>query len=210
MAGQETDEASKEQLRERLRATRDLVPETWRGIMSTAAARHALTRLKEQHVVAVYSAIRSELDPGSLVEALRGLGATIVYPRINGTAPILDFYQVDDAEHLRAGLFGILEPTDDATPVNLTDIDAFIVPALSFDPHGNRLGWGKGHYDQTLAQNPRALRVGLCFQEQIENSLPCEPTDQSMDWVVTDATIYQGQKRPALDGKGSDGPKEQT
>jgi 5-formyltetrahydrofolate cyclo-ligase len=200
---------SKQELRQRLRATRDQVPAAWRGVMSHAAASRALLPLQKRQVVAVYSAIRSELDPAPLVELLRSQGVTIVYPRILDTTPVLEFCRVDRAEHLQAGHMGILEPAPDAACVALTDIDAFVIPALAFDPDGTRLGWGKGHYDHTLAQTLRALRVGLCFQEQIESSLPCEPTDQSMDWVVTDAKIYQGPDRPGLEGYGTQRPKEQ-
>ena len=62
----------------------------------------------------------------------------------------------------------------------------------------SRERWGKGHYDTTLAQNPHALRVGICFQEQIEASIPCDPTDEPMDWVVSDSKVYAGRRRAAV------------
>jgi 5-formyltetrahydrofolate cyclo-ligase len=177
-------------------------------VLARNAATRALAKLEGRQVVAVYSPIRSEIDPGFLIEALRSRGATIVYPRVQSSTAVLEFCSVDSAEHWQPGPFGLLEPGSDATRMALADIDAFVVPALSFDPGGNRLGWGKGHYDHTLAQNSRALRVGFCFQEQIEPSLPCEPTDQSMDWVATDAKVFQGRKRQALGGDAHE-PKVQ-
>ena len=198
---------SKQELRQCFRATRDQVDASWRKLRTRAATNRALPQLEGRQVVAVYSAIRSELDPRLLVEALRSQGVTIVYPRIVDTTFVLEFCPVDTAEDLRSGPLGILEPSNDASCVALAEIDAFVVPALSFDPGGNRLGWGKGYYDHTLAQVPRALRVGLCFQEQIETSLPSEPTDQSMDWVVTDAMSYQGRDRLALASHGAHRPK---
>jgi 5-formyltetrahydrofolate cyclo-ligase len=195
--GQESIVTSKEDLRHRLRANRDKVPTSWRLLMARAANKRALPYFQGHQTIAVYNAIRSELDPILLIEALRARGATIVYPRVAKSSPVLEFCKVNVADAFQPGPFGLLEPSSDAELVSIADIDAFAVPALSFDREGNRLGWGKGHYDHTLAQNSRALRVGLCFQEQIESSLPHDSNDQSMDWVITDAIAFQGRDREA-------------
>lgn len=191
--------ADKQALRDRLRAKRDEVPASWLGLLTRAVANRALPYFQGHETIAVYSAIQSELDPVLLVESLRARGATIVYPRVAKSSTVLEFCQVASSEEFEAGPFGILQPRADAPLVALVDIDAFAVPALSFDRQGHRLGWGKGYYDHTLAQNPDALRIGLCFQDQIEPSLPHDENDQSMDWVVTDAKAFQGRRRAAQD-----------
>jgi 5-formyltetrahydrofolate cyclo-ligase len=165
--------------------------------LARAATTRALPYFKGRKTIAIYNAMRSELDPILLVLALRERGATIVYPRVIPATRVLEFCRVDHADQFQSGPFGLLEPKSDAQRIDIADIDAFAVPALSFDRQGNRLGWGKGHYDHTLAQNSRALRVGLCFQEQIESSLPHDHYDQPMDWVVTDAMAFQGRTREA-------------
>ncbi len=208
--GSESSVSDKQELRLRLRETRDKVSPSWRRLLARAAANRALPILQGRETVAVYHAIRSELDPVLLVESLRARGARIVYPRVAPSSPILEFYEVKSTEQLEPGPFGLLEPSNDAPLLTISEIDAFVVPGLSFDRAGNRLGWGKGYYDHTLAQNSRALRVGLCFQEQIEPSLPNDTNDQSMDWVVTDAKAFQGQERGALDALPVSSPKVQT
>lgn len=200
--------SSKQELRQRLRSVRDRIAPARREELARSAATRAFAKLSSRQVITVYSAIRSELDPRFLVDALRARGATIAYPRIHASSPVLEFVAVASDAELQTGPMGILEPASGASPIALSDIDAFVIPALSFDPNGNRLGWGKGHYDQTLAQNSRALRVGICFQEQIEPSLPCEPTDQVMDWVVTDTKVYQGRVRQPA-GPSTHDPKVQ-
>lgn len=195
--GLESSVTSKEDLRVRLRADRDKVPASWRQLLARAATNRALPYFQGRQTIAVYNAIRSELDPILLIESLRARGATIVYPRVTKCSPVLEFCKVNVADPFEPGPFGLLEPSSNAELVSIADIDAFAIPALSFDREGNRLGWGKGHYDHTLAQNSRALRVGLCFQEQIEPSLPHDSNDQSMDWVITDAMACQGREREA-------------
>ncbi len=181
---------NKKQLRTYLRAVRDQIPQTLRASKSALACTKAQAHLSQHKTIAVYHAIRSELSLTPLVRSLRAFGATIVYPRVLAHSRVLDFCVIQDDSDLFPGALGILEPKPALAPVPLSQIDALLIPALGFDPHGQRLGWGQGHYDHTLAQCPNATRVGICFQEQIVDSIPSEPTDVPMDIVVTDANRY--------------------
>jgi len=187
--------ADKSQLRVQLKGTRDALSPQYRSAQSQAACQRALNELASNNCVAVYDAIASELSVSTLVTALRNRGTTVVYPRVQASTRVLDFCVVSTLSDLAPGTLGILEPVPHLASVSLPSIDAFIVPALAFDPSGQRLGWGRGHYDYTLAQCPLATRVGICFQQQIVDSLPCEPTDERMDIVVTDTSRYQGEPR---------------
>ncbi len=188
--------ATKDQLRSQLRGVRDALPTKARIAKSAAACDTALSDLSTKQCVAVYSAFRSELCPKPLIRALRSRGVNLAFPRVRRSQRVLDFCVIEDDSQLSPGALGILEPLPHLPALPLGNIEALLVPALGFDVHGQRLGWGQGHYDHTLALCPRATRVGICFQEQIVASLPCEPTDAPMDIVVTDSKRYQGDSRP--------------
>lgn len=183
--------ADKKQLRARLRAVRDQMTADVRATKSAAACANAAAEFAAHTCIAVYHAFRSELCPDALIQGLRASGATVLYPRVLAHNRVLAFCAVRDASDLARGALGILEPRLALPTISLSQIDAFLIPGLGFDPHGQRLGWGQGHYDHTLAQCPNAKRVGICFQEQIVDSVPCEPTDVPMHVVVTDAKRYQ-------------------
>ncbi|MHB8809208.1 MAG: 5-formyltetrahydrofolate cyclo-ligase, partial [Desulfobulbaceae bacterium] len=56
---------------------------------------------------------------------------------------------------------------------------------------GGRLGYGGGYYDRFLAlEAPQALRIALAFGLQVVEQVPVEPHDQLMDFVVTEANLY--------------------
>ena len=56
--------------------------------------------------------------------------------------------------------------------------DCILVPGLSFDKRGFRLGRGMGYYDKLLVKYPDACTIGLMFIEQIHDvDLPIEPHD---------------------------------
>jgi 5-formyltetrahydrofolate cyclo-ligase len=67
-----------------------------------------------------------------------------------------------------------------------------IVPLLAFDARGYRLGYGGGFYDRTL-QGLRAAgpvtAIGFAYNAQEVAQVPTEPTDQPLDFIVTEAGI---------------------
>jgi 5-formyltetrahydrofolate cyclo-ligase len=63
-----------------------------------------------------------------------------------------------------------------------------LVPLLAFDAQGNRLGYGGGYYDRTLA----ALSVpaiGIAYAGQEVASLPHDAHDIALDAILTEQGI---------------------
>ena len=71
--------------------------------------------------------------------------------------------------------------------------EILLIPGRAFSPRGDRLGRGKGHYDQYLSDFP-GLKIGICFNEQIVRELPLEEHDISMDCVITNEATFIGGK----------------
>jgi len=60
-----------------------------------------------------------------------------------------------------------------------------IIPGVSFDKNGNRLGRGKGYYDRLLPQL-HSYNVGICFDFQVSDEIPTESFDKPMHEVWTE------------------------
>lgn len=70
--------------------------------------------------------------------------------------------------------------------------DVVIVPGLAFTAQGDRLGQGGGWYDRFLADvRSDCTAIGVCFAEQIVDSLPVEAHDVVLDRVVTDRGLLR-------------------
>jgi 5-formyltetrahydrofolate cyclo-ligase len=82
---------------------------------------------------------------------------------------------------------GIAQPETNA-PELVPDI--LFVPLVGFTSEGNRLGQGGGHYDRWLATNPSAVPIGLAWDCQLVDDLPCETHDRTLHAVVTPSRIY--------------------
>lgn len=100
------------------------------------------------------------------------------------------FRVVGSPNELRPGVFGIPEP-DGACPEPVPKRgDLCVTPGLCFDNRLFRLGLGRGYYDRWLKANP-VIKLGLCREKLIRDTLPAEPFDVSMDIVVTEHRILR-------------------
>jgi 5-formyltetrahydrofolate cyclo-ligase len=95
------------------------------------------------------------------------------------------FSQIKDFDHLKEATFGILEPVH-PIPVEPDDKSLFIIPGLGFDESGNRIGYGAGYYDKYLFCRSSLCLLGICFEEQIVDTIPREKTDVFMDAILTE------------------------
>lgn len=70
--------------------------------------------------------------------------------------------------------------------------DVVVVPGLAFTAAGDRLGQGGGWYDRFLSQvRSDCTSIGVCFAEQIVDTLPVEAHDVVVDHVVTDRGVVR-------------------
>lgn len=141
----------------------------------------------EAKLIALYSSIRNEVDTQHLFEMAISLGKRVVFPRIDNGQMV--FIEVRSQRDFRLGTFGVLEPVGTKV-VSVDCVDLIIVPGVAFDRSGFRIGFGKGFYDQALENRPLSCRLaGLGYAFQLEDSIPREAHDVSLDWLVTDQEV---------------------
>ena len=136
-------------------------------------------------VVAHYLPMRDELSPAPLMQRLSKAGARTALPRLEDDGTMsFRFWETGDT--LIEGKFGLLEPAESAP---FAKPSLVLVPLLAFDAMGNRLGYGKGHYDRALARLREAGRAFACavaYKAQMLDLIPSEPHDEPLDWAATE------------------------
>lgn len=133
--------------------------------------------------------IRTEIDPRPAMREAAAYGA-VGLPVIEGQAQPLKFALWTPEAEMVAGPFGAKIPA----VLEYFEPEIVIVPLLSFDRKGGRLGYGGGFYDRTLEmlRTRRAtLAVGFAFAGQEVDAAPLEETDQPLDLIVTEAGVIE-------------------
>ncbi|MDC0717382.1 5-formyltetrahydrofolate cyclo-ligase [Nannocystis bainbridge] len=141
--------------------------------------------------VAAFVGVKGEPDTRPLLIAALAAGKRLWLPRMAGPRrQNLEFVAVTDLAALAPASFGLLEPRD-GPGVTLADadVDLVLMPGLAFTRAGVRLGYGKGHYDGATAplrSASRPVRVGLCFADELVETLPVEPHDVGVHALATE------------------------
>lgn len=180
--------AAKAALRADAMARRDALDATFRRAASADIAARAIAIVAplKPAVVAVYHAIRSEVDPLPVLEWALARGLTVVLPALRN-ANTMVFRRYRPGDPLAAGGFGTLSPPPDKAEI---DPNVIVSPMVGFDRSGMRLGHGRGYYDRAiLSLRARGLHpplVGLAFSAQEVSAIPAESHDVRMDWIVTE------------------------
>ncbi len=134
-----------------------------------------------------YMPIQTEIDPLPVMANMATTGFVTV-PVIEAKAAPLRFRQWTLDCEMIAGEFGAKIPASGAW----LEPEVLIVPLVSFDRQGGRLGYGGGFYDRTLEmlrERRETIAIGYAYAAQEAENLPLEATDQPLDAIVTEKEI---------------------
>ena len=88
-------------------------------------------------------------------------------------------------------MWGIREPKPEAPEV---EPDILLVPLLAFDRAGNRIGYGAGYYDMTIARlraRKPITAIGIAFAIQEVPAVPATERDERLDLVLTENEVIE-------------------
>jgi 5-formyltetrahydrofolate cyclo-ligase len=156
---------------------------------ATIAARAFPVAIAPGATVAGFSPLKSEINPIPLMRKLADAGAQLALPVIAGRGKPLIMRAFAFGDELDKGQWGIREPKPDAAEVAP---DVLLVPLLAFDRTGNRIGYGAGYYDRTIARY-RVMKpvtaVGIAYAAQEIADVPVTERDVRLDLVLTEREV---------------------
>ena len=150
-----------------------------------------LNNFRRAQRIAVYFPTKNEVRTEGIFEKAKEYGKELYFPRVVNA--LLDFHKVDSLGELKPGKFGVPEPSQDSTIIQVKDLDMIVIPGVAFDLRGRRLGYGKGFYDRTLVNVSREKIVGLAYGFQVVSRIPAESGDKSVGLLITENGIIIGQ-----------------
>ena len=149
----------------------------------------AMPEYQEAGTVFCFVGTDREIDTRPILEDVLAAGKRLCVPQCVGKG-IMELRQVTDLRQLIPGAYGILEPSADAPLVSLDEVDFAILPCLTCNHLGQRLGQGGGYYDRFLSHY-RGGTVLLCREKLIREEIPLEPHDYPVPWVLTERGLYE-------------------
>lgn len=154
-------------------------------LLASAPFRHAA-------ILVLYNADENEVVTEAIWQEALKQGKNVYYPRITQDRENLEFVRRHPEDRLIVGTFGILIPPGSEILYKLQPTDVVLTPGVGFDAQGNRLGRGKGYYDRAFrGVLAGALRVALAYELQIAPEIPTGPSDERVQWIVTESRLIK-------------------
>lgn len=181
----------KQQLRRTMRALEASLSTRYKEESSRAIAGHLLAMPEYQEAGTVFCFVGTdrEINTYPILEDVLAAGKRLCVPLCIGKG-IMELRQVTDLRQLVPGSYGILEPSADSPLVSVDEVDFAVLPCLTCNHLGQRLGRGGGYYDRFLSHY-RGGTVLLCREKLIREEIPLEPHDYPVPWVLTERGLYE-------------------
>jgi 5-formyltetrahydrofolate cyclo-ligase len=135
---------------------------------------------------------RNEVNAFIITDYLhfRNPNLQICYPKMEIEAPNMEAIACHADTIFEANAINILEPLE-TDVVEPQDLDMILVPMLTCDIKGNRVGFGKGYYDRYLSRcRPDCLKVGLSYFAPVERIDDANEFDVPLDFCITPEKVY--------------------
>ena len=183
----------KRSLREKYKKIRAAIPDEERAAKNAAIAERFLRLHQYQscRTLLIYVSIGTEADTLELIRSALADGKRVAVPKSYPQTRQMRFFSINSADELSPGVYGVPEP-DETLCEQITDFDRClcVVPALTYDLQGYRMGYGKGYYDRFL-NDFTGYTVGITFSECLSRYLPRGRFDAAVDLIVTDKRIIR-------------------
>jgi 5-formyltetrahydrofolate cyclo-ligase len=133
---------------------------------------------------------QKEINTEYILQILAGKDKEIVISKCNFETFSMTHFLLTDNTKIKKNSYNVPEPID-GLEVPDVKIDVVFVPLLAFDKQGNRVGYGKGFYDNFLSKcNPETIKIGLSFFPPEEKIEAVSVNDVKLDFCVTPDAIF--------------------
>lgn len=148
-----------------------------------------LNEYNKSQFIFTFISFKDEVDTHKIIKSSlkkdKRIGVPITIPEKKQlqVSEIMDF----DSE-LELSYYDILAPkAKNIRIVALELIDFILVPGVIFDRRGYRVGYGGGYYDRFFSKlDKNVLKIGLCYDMQIQSNVPTDCYDIPVDYILTE------------------------
>ena len=178
---------SKSELRAHFKEMRQGLSKDYRRSIDFEIESRLLCSAEYSEADVIFTDVSSDPEPDTMgiIHCAFANGKKVAVPKCTEKGQ-MEFYFIKCENDLAKGKFGILEPdTSKCKKATATEKSLCVVPGLSFDAKGYRLGRGGGYYDRFLT-GFEGKTAGLCYNSFLRLSLPKESFDIPVDIIVTE------------------------
>ena len=150
-------------------------------------------------IVLIYASTKDEISTKFIIEHSLANKKIVACPISNTGDNTLSFKTINSMDELYSGSYNILEPpkanldfkdilNERTSSGKRPPLAVCVIPCLSYDAEGYRMGYGKGYYDRFLPTF-EGTKIGLCYSDFKSNKLPKGKFDVKLDVIITEKGV---------------------
>ena len=191
----------KNEIRDELLERRHNVPREKRGEWDKKISNVFLNSISYRYcdIILVYVSVKDEISTEAIIEHALANKKIVACPVSDTSDHTLTFKTIHSTSELLIGSFNIPEPP----PTNpdfrellrsgipngkKSPLAICVIPCLSYDAEGYRMGYGKGYYDRFLPAF-EGTKIGLCYSGFKSTKLPKGKYDVKLDMFITERGV---------------------
>jgi len=136
-----------------------------------------------------FASMPTEVNTRAVIEDALQRGKRICVPKCIGKGT-MEVREITDFSDLQLGFYGIMEPKSICPIVQRDEIDLGIIPGVTCNKKGERLGHGGGYYDRFLKEIEFPTAI-LCRERIMESRIPMMKHDVRIQIVITESGVWR-------------------
>ena len=168
----------KKELRAQFREKRLAIPAKLKKQRDEAICSYAINMAAFRYAecVLMYAPTKYEID--------------VFFPKCNKETKTMTYCLVSSLDELIPDVYGIDAPPETATAYDPNDkaTTLCLIPGLTYDKSGYRVGYGGGYYDRFLADF-KGCKAGVIYNDFIISSVPRGHFDYKVDIMLTEKNV---------------------
>ena len=153
-------------------------------MFSALIFKRLISDLERFEHIGIYISMAHEVDTRKIIAWCFEHNKKVYVPKVLKEGMI--FVQIESLDECTLNRMGILEPISNQASEG---IQLMIVPMLAFNERKHRLGYGKAYYDRYLQSHP-CMKVGICYDANLEPFLIESSTDVKLDKILTEKRVF--------------------
>lgn len=148
-----------------------------------------LPEYKKANTVFSFVGVEHEINTRPFLEQVLLDGKRLAVPLCVGKG-IMEARRIFSLDELKKGYYGLYEPEKSSELIPMDEVEFAVIPCLTADHKGNRLGHGGGYYDTLFNKYNNVPAVIIC-RERMCGDVPTESFDHRFSITVTENGVFR-------------------
>lgn len=148
-----------------------------------------LPEYKDARTVFCFVGVEHEINTRPFLEKVLADGKRLSVPLCIGKR-IMEARRIFSLDELKKGYYGLFEPDKSSELIPMDEVEFAVIPCLTADREGNRLGHGGGFYDALFNKYKNVPSAIIC-RELMCRKVPTESFDHRFSITVTENGVFR-------------------